>query len=396
MFIRDEYDVIIVGSGPAGSSTALNLAKKGFDVLVVDRNQEIGTPKRCAEGIGIAGLKKSGLSPDKFWIDQEIDGAILFAPNEKRIDVNYNNAAGFIVDRKKFDKWLALKAVENGAQVFAKTYVTDVIKENDYVKGVKLNFMGQEKEVRAKMIIGADGVESVIAKKAGLDVPVRTKLFDSGFQYEMSGIDLLDQRKLEFFLGNEIAPRGYIWIFPKGENRANVGIGIVADHEKTAKYYLDKFVENHERLNKGSVIEVNGGSIPVGGLMKNMVLNGFAVVGDAAHQVHPIHGGGIAEAMIAGKILADVSAECLEKNDVSKEALSKYNKVWWEERGETLSKIEKGREIFEKLSDKQMNLIAEDMTQEKLEDITSGNVSKFLSLTAKVGIQGIKDKIGLK
>jgi digeranylgeranylglycerophospholipid reductase len=190
----------------------------------------------------------------------------------------------------------------------------------------------------------------------------------------MSNIDI-DPDRIELYFGNDsIAPGGYVWIFPKGERTANVGIGVRKPFaKKTAKEYLDDFIASRESLRRGSIIEVNSGAVPVGGLLKNMVAQGFIVVGDAAHQVNPIHGGGISEAFVGGKIAGEIAKEAKDKSDYSEDFLSEYNNRWWEERGNKLQKVCVLREVAERLSDEELNWLADRLTGENLIDFSKSN-----------------------
>lgn len=380
--IRKEFDVIIVGCGPAGSWCAKRLAEYGLEVLILDRNEEIGTPVRCGEGFSENIEKRLNFKIPPNCIAQKINGAFVYSPNGKYVEVK---GFGYVLDRKIFDRWLAIEASNSGAKVIAKSYVYDVIKQKEKILGVKANVVGEDFELKGKIIVGADGVESMIAKKVGINTTCSPLLVDSGFEYELSNISLRDEHKLEIFLGNEIAPRGYVWIFPKGRNRANVGVGIIGNNEKGARYYLDKFIASRKDLKKGSIIEVKGGAIPVGGFLKDMVRDNVILVGDAAHQVNPIHGGGMGEAMTASEIAAKVIKKAVEKNDM--EILKEYNKIWWNERGKTLKKIEKLREIVERLSDDQLNKLAEALEGEDIYDITHGNYIKLVKILLKLGFK---------
>ncbi len=372
--IEEKYDVAVVGAGPGGTSTAKYLAEKGVDVVVFEKRQEIGAPKRCGEGLSESAIKLLGQKIPKRCIAQSIDGAIIYAPNGKKSVIKYKETVGYILERKVYDKWLAEEATKKGAKIISRANVKDVIKDSKgFIKGAVVEWEGKKYKVESSVLVAADGVESTIARKAGLSTVNLLVNIDSGYQFEMSGIDLEDPHKIVFYFGNKIAPRGYIWIFPKGKDRANVGIGIGGSFaKKTAREYLMEFVESNENLRKGSILEVNAGGIPVGGFLKNMVLDGFLVVGDAAHQVNPIHGGGMKEAQIAGRIAAQVIAEALEKGDVSSKTLAKYNELWWEERGKELEKVQKLREVVERLSDDDLNFLAENLSGQDLIDFTHG------------------------
>ncbi len=371
--IPEKSEVVVVGAGPGGSTVARYLAKRGIEVTVFEKRQEIGAPKRCAEGLSAATVEKLGQKIPKRCIAQKINGAVVFAPNGKSVAIDYGKTSGYILERKAYDKWLAEEASRAGARIFAHANVYDVIKENGFVEGVEVEWEGERCRIRSRVVVAADGVESTVARRAGLDTTNALLHIDSGYQFEMSNVEIEDPNKIYLFFGNRIAPRGYIWIFPKGKDRANVGIGICGKFaKKSAREYLLEFVKHNENLKNGSVLEVNAGGIPVGGFLKNMVLNGFLVVGDAAHQVNPIHGGGMKEAQLAGRIAADVIAEALKAGDVSEKMLGKYNEIWWRERGRELEMVQKLREVVENLSDDDLNFLAEHLTGDDLVNFSHG------------------------
>jgi digeranylgeranylglycerophospholipid reductase len=374
--MKEKCDVVVIGGGPGGTSTAKTLADNNIDVMVFEKRPSIGSEKRCAEGVSLDTMniieKKIGKIPNNC-ISQIIKGAIVYAPNGKEIDIDFKESTGAILERKVYDKWLAIMASRSGAYVQTMTNVADVIQDNTYVNGVKGIFQGEKFEVRCNVVVAADGVESTIARKAGLDTTQKLANIESGFQYEMSNIKLRDPSKLELFFGNNIAPRGYLWIFPKGKDIANVGIGI-GNSKLSAKYYVDKFIQEHQHIfSKASIIEVNSGGIPVGGLLDNMVLNGFLAVGDAAHQVNPIHGGGLKEATMAGSIAGEIITRAIKNGDYSQKNLSEYNKIWWKERGNTLKRVEKIKVVVEKLSDKDLNKLADALSGDDLVEFSRGN-----------------------
>lgn len=388
------WDVIVVGAGPGGSKCAQEFAKKGKKTLVIDRKQEIGTPKRCAEGLSARWFKIADQKPSPRWALQEIHGAILIAPSGKKVDIDTRKTqqTGYIIERKMWEKELAAEAIRAGAKYMLKALVYDLIKEDDYVTGVKVQ-QGQDKfELKAKLVIAADGVDSLVARHAGISTNMPTHECDSGYQYEMAGVKLLDKNKLELHFGKSVAPRGYVWVFPKGDDTANVGIGIRGDLEETAKEYLDKWIENNpERFKNASIIEINSGVVPVCAPIKQKVTNGLMVIGDAARMVNPIHGGGIGSALEAGMMAAEIGSKAIDEDNVSAERLKEYEVVWQETRGKQFEKILKVRKFFEQLNDDQLEMIADAVEPEALLELGHGKgLKNILKAMLKMGPSAAK------
>ncbi len=298
--LRESYDVVVIGAGPAGSITARTIAQAGHSVLLVEKRQEIGAPVRCAEGASRAGLEKF-VPIDPRWICAEIRGYRFHAPDGASFTVEPDDV-GYILERKIFDRDLANIAADAGAHVLAKTAARNVLcNESGAIAGVQLSAApGDDVSVRSKIVIGADGVESQVGRWAGLDTVPRLRDMCSAVQYLMAGLDI-DEGICDFYFGTQVAPGGYLWIFPKGKGMANVGIGIAGNRagKITAQAFLDHFVEAN--FPAGSVLGVVAGGIPLGGTLKHMVKDGLMLVGDAAHQAFPHTGGGIENALEAGR-----------------------------------------------------------------------------------------------
>ena len=378
-----DFDVVIVGAGPGGIATAQKCAESKLKTLVLEKDQEIGEPKRCGEGLGGGWVKRLNLKVSKQWAVQDIFGAVLYSPNEKKLEIRMEEIAGYVIERKIFEKVLARDAARAGAKFITKANVFEVIKEKGKVAGVKARVMGEEKEFFCDAVVAADGVESRTARLAGLNTTNALYHVDSGFQYEMAGIDIDSPDLIHLYFGEKISPRGYVWVFPKGKDYANVGIGIAGDNPNTAKYFLDKWIDSHPAIKKGSIIEVNGSSIPVGGFLEKMTLDGLIVIGDAAHHVNPIHGGGMGLAMEAGNIAAEVLAEAKQKNDFSDKTLSLYTKKWYEQRGNQLKGILKKRMMFESMKDKDFETIVSALTGEDILKLASGEMMESAKIITK-------------
>ncbi|MBI4813191.1 MAG: NAD(P)/FAD-dependent oxidoreductase, partial [Methanobacterium sp.] len=130
-----ETDILIIGAGPAGSIAAKHAALNGAKVLLVDKKSEIGAPKRCAEGVSKDGLKKLGVSPNPRWISSDINKVRLVSPNGTDVLLDEDKVKlsemGYVLERKVFDKHMAMDAARAGAHIMVKTIATGMSKEND-------------------------------------------------------------------------------------------------------------------------------------------------------------------------------------------------------------------------------------------------------------------------
>jgi digeranylgeranylglycerophospholipid reductase len=202
----------------------------------------------------------------------------------------------------------------------------------------------------------------------------------------MAGISNIDEQAIHLYYGNDIAPGGYVWVFPKGNTFANVGVGIKAlkDGRETPKKYLDQFIEKHPFIfQNASAVEFNCGGVPVHQTVEALVGDGMMIVGDAAHLVNPITGGGIDLAMISGRMAAEVAVEALQKEDVGTRNLIKYQKKWNARQGKKLKKMFKLQKFTEHLTNEDLNKLANILTSKILEELADGNFSGFVKLLLK-------------
>src|SRR5659263_754870 len=298
--MRSRYDVIGVGAGPGGSITAKTCAEAGLNVLLIEKRQEIGDPVRCAEGVAKEGLIKH-IQPDSRWISAEVKGSKIIAPDGTQIKMSEEDSgdkAGYTLERKVFDRALAQQAAMAGAQVMVKTRATGLLRNNGCIKGINAMYMGETYEIKADIVIGADGVESKVGRWGGIDTSLKPEDIDTCAQFLVSNIEAGEYSK--FFMGEKYTPGGYVWIFPKGPHTANVGLGILGSKCGNVRpiTLLENFMKTY--LPQGKIIEMVVGGVPVGGPIKQTVANGHILVGDAARQSDPLTGGGIINAMDAG------------------------------------------------------------------------------------------------
>lgn len=372
MMTKLKYDVVVVGARVGGSTSALFASKSDVDVLMLEKRQEIGSPVQCAEGVTYNTFETLEIKPNEKYIRSRIKGANIHAPDGRCINYEGGVAEGLVLDRKVFDKELASKAAKSGCDIMVKTAVKDLIIKDHKVCGVIAKHLGETIEVKADVVIAADGIESNMARMAGLKTIQSPQQICSCAQYEMVGVDV-DPNYLEFFFGENVAPKGYVWIFPKGDGVANVGVGIRSS-DKTPLYYLDKFVSKLD----ATPVELNIGGVPVSGPIEKTYTDGLLVVGDAAGHVDPITGGGIHPTITCARIAGEVAAESVKNEDCSSNYLKNYEELWKKEVGKGLSQSAKYRKMADKLSDKDMNSLAEFIENQDIESISKIAALKFV------------------
>ena len=353
--MKDRYDVIVVGAGPAGSTAARFAAAGGANVLLLEKDREIGIPVRCAEGVGEEGLS-SIVEIQPRWISQKISGVYLYSPSGLRVRAAPGEF-GYVLNRKIFDYDLAQMAAQNGVEVQTKSYVYDLLQENGAVQGVHVKILGEHRMIYSKLVIGADGVESRVGRWAGLTT--RTKMHDMETCAQVTAANInVENDHCHFYFGRDRAPGGYFWIFPKGDGIANVGLGISGDFAKlrSAEEYLNQFLS--ERFPQAAVLTKVAGGVPCSATLKKIVSPGLMLVGDAAHQANPVSGGGIVSGMIAGKLAGQVAAEAIKNEDVSEKRLSRYVRLWNKAEGNNHRRMYRVKEGVFKLSDKDLDRTA--------------------------------------
>jgi digeranylgeranylglycerophospholipid reductase len=357
--MRDRYDVIVVGAGPAGSTAARFAAQGGADVLLLEKDREVGVPVRCAEGVGERGLK-SVVKIDPHWIANKITGVEFYSPSGKKVTVQSDDV-GFVLDRKRFDYDLAIMAGNAGSDLRTKANVVDLLRDNGRVCGVCVELLGEIRRIRADIVIGADGVESRAGRWAGLKTRLAMKDMETCVQMTAGNIDVTEEF-IHLFFGSQIAPGGYLWIFPKGGGVANIGLGISGKHSKDNNPldFLDRFMK--EKFPRAVVFTTVAGGVPCAPPMKQLVSDGFLLVGDAAHMSNPVSGGGIVNAMLAARIAGEVAAGAVRDGVFTQKRLAEYEKLWYKGEGGLWYKGEGGKhKRFYKLKEYVYEMTDEDL-----------------------------------
>jgi len=367
--MKSEYDIIVVGAGPAGSMAARFAAEQGVSVLMLEKDRDVGYPVRCGEAISKAGVEEFIPSDDK-WIAAKISKFSFNAPDSSEAIIDFGDA-GYVLERRNFDYELARTAAEAGTEILTRAYVNGLLFNDSKVSGVKYEHNGEQKEVTAKVVIAADGVESRVGRWAGLETYIDFRDMESAVQITAANIPV-DQNTLYFYFGKDVAPNGYFWIFPKGHNKANIGLGVsgLIGKKKSAQSFLDDFMNKH--YPNAPVLTKIAGGVPCSITLDKISGPGIMLVGDAARQVNPLSGGGIASGMIGGKIAGTIAGEAVKQNKL--DHILTYDKAWHDRLGkrhETFNRIKEGIYNF---SDDKFNSIAHSVLKIPIEKRTLGKV----------------------
>ncbi len=338
--MTSRYDVVVVGAGPAGSTAARYAALGGARTLVIERRREVGTPVQCGEFLpAMAELRR--MTPRVPGLDELFEGATpfarartctlrIFSPGGRRYDISFD---GLVLDRDRYEKSRAKAAVSAGAELWTGARVTAVTNES-----VETSRGG----VRARVVIGADGPKSVVARDAGFP-PLHHVAF--GVQYLVRGM-AFDPRVVEMYFG-PVARGGYAWVIPKGDDLANVGLGVQPAPDRTSlrREVLDPFVRMLEARcgRRAEIVRFTAGLIPVGGPRKATVRGNVLLAGDAAGHLMPCNGGGIPTAMICGRDAGEVAASHVREGV----PLVEYERRWRHEMGRELAHAVTTRRIFD-------------------------------------------------
>ena len=311
----EEYDLVVVGSGPAGATLARYAAIGGLSVLLVDKKQELGAPIQCSGAVSRHALEDVDLSLDAEYILEPIYGFAIYDQSGASTKIDYRRLKadeygrgpgkkplGYVVDRRRFDRYCMTQAERSGVEVWLKTEAKNYAVRPDGLCDVVLKRFNQDVIVRCKVVVGADGLMSQVGKWAGLQTHIKITELAGCLQFIVDNVET--EGLLEIITGHEWAPGGYAWVFPKGHGYAEIGLGVIPTMtNKSAQWHLDKFIKQSffkDRFANSKILEVQGGGVPLAAPLRTQYADNLILIGDAARHVNPITGGGIHTALSGG------------------------------------------------------------------------------------------------
>jgi geranylgeranyl reductase family protein len=361
-YLKENYDVIICGAGPAGLYAANCLQKASADqisVLLLDKKSPWKEPVACAEAVSRKIFSRYW-TPKEEWTRQHLDGVYFTSPDMTRVEY-FQADCGLILNRAAFHHEMADKAAELGVECHFEDVVEKLFKAENGLWALKIRSGEGESELHAKVVIDATGPGAKITRH----VPGLEALESGDFDQEAAVFAIAEgiphsRRHIELLFGNRFFAGGYGWVFPRDGETVNVGLVGGRKFLKThpPRSTLEKFI--HEAYPDAKILAFHGGAIPCGQSEHPTAALGVFKAGDSASTVNPISRSGIVEAMKSGKIAAECALEWLSatteeaRREIEKSAYSRWMKI----QGKTHLSYHRGKDGFASVSDEQFNKAA--------------------------------------
>ena len=381
-------DVLVIGAGPGGGNAALQCARQGLSTMLIEDHSAIGTPVHCGECISDLACDNLNLDLPEHVISKRVHGIRVIFPDgtEKCL-----TEEGYVLEKHLFERWIADKAVEAGASMHLshKLSSMDRVEEDGRFVGWKCDGKGEQFPIQAKVVIDASGVAAVCSKVVNIDedTPLNTMgKVVAGMQYEL--LEVPTDGYLDFYIWPKYAEKGYLWMIPKCDGRANVGL-VTEDRPRTKKA-LDEFIgithfKELEQVPPSWKEKGNpafGGTIPISGPFENTHYDGLMLIGDAAGFTSPLFEGGSHLALKSAVYAAETAAAAIAEDDVSAERLAIYAKLWKDE-FPPYDKILRGKNALFDLTDDEMSVMARCLPDEMSDMGVSGKAMVGLRLLSR-------------
>jgi digeranylgeranylglycerophospholipid reductase len=419
-----DYDIIVAGGGLAGlivASSAAYYSNQNIRILVVDRNplpllgRKTVTGWICGDAVGKKPVdymsERIGLRWEPPEIEHPVKGVVAYSPNHESA-ISFDGE-GYLLNRKLLPQKQLRDASKLGIEVKGNTALRSLLVENDTVVGVLGDDLlsNQVFKKSSKLVIDATGVASVLRTNLSVRSFIqkridRVDLEATGryiYNFERASEDksYFDPSYCIIHLDQKVAPGGYAWVFPKGENKVNIGLGVqqkaLAAHNARerdrvrhdVKSLIDDYVKGNPVISNPEIAlderdEGNGwGTWQVSVRRQNdcLVANGFMLVGDSAWMPKPLDAGGIGPAIIAATIAGKDAVEAIETNDMTQSRLWQYNVDYINDYGYKTAGLEVFRRMLQTLSNEDIDYgMKHFLSKMDIDNITDGQHPEFSSL----------------
>jgi geranylgeranyl reductase family protein len=354
-----DYDVIVVGAGPSGATVADTVATAGHRVLVVEEHPEVGRPSHCTGKLSIRAVQELG--PNPTGLQRAVRGATFYSPSLTSFQVARAEAQAYILDRARFDEWLAAKAVDAGANLETGTRAVGVAVTPSHAR-VHLTRNDMSRHLRCRVVVGADGAGSAVARWTGLNARQRGAV-RLAIQSEITGVTPQDGDFVEIYTGRNVAPGFFAWVVPAAEDTVRVGLAV----HPTLGHQLSTFFRGFQRMHTAAGGKLRGGAwgpptihlLPTGDPLSRTVSDRVLLVGDAAGQVKSTTGGGLYFGMLCAKIAGETINDALTSASakLGRASLARYDRRWRTRLGDEIAFSVKTRKFLDSLTDVELDYL---------------------------------------
>jgi digeranylgeranylglycerophospholipid reductase len=357
-----EFDIVVVGAGPAGSATARELSRKGARVSLLEEHDRVGIPVHCA-GLVTPRTMKLAEAPAGLVLNQ-IKGAHIHSPTGRRLTLGGDRVRALVIDRAGLDRALARQAQECGAALVLGTRVVGVERMDGRVR-LHMQRDGHSCQMDTPLVVGADGARSVVAGRNGTLRPPNAAAL-MGAEVQVSG---LDEEFVHVYLGRDVAPGWFAWLIPVDRTHVRVGVGTTQPGQKLRRL-LSTLLSTREELRGARVLRVQGGLIPLKP-SRRLYSDNVLLVGDAAGQVKPTSGGGLHLLMVGARLCARAALTALTKDDPSHRALRGYQSAWDSTMGFEMARERALRRLLLSLTPRELDAIMDTLHQAEFRRLIS-------------------------
>jgi flavin-dependent dehydrogenase len=426
--MNTDYDVIIAGAGVAGMITAASAAKhsnQNLRILVIDRNPMSEVGKKTATGwvCGDAASKKSidyltkhvGIQYSKPELEHKVGGVVAYSPNHESKALF--DGEGYVLNRKLLPQRQLKDAEKLGVEFLFETVADALCYEDDFVTGVQCRSVKDNSLFKKTASLVVDATGSASRLRTGLQIrSYIEKEIDKDYDMESTGRYILtfeigkedstffDPKYCIIHLDQEIAPGGYAWVFPKGPNKVNIGLGVAKrtldqrnqkmGRKDTLQSLIDEYVRRNPSIRNWKLAEGfedrgnerGNWQVPVRRQNDCLVANGYMIVGDAAWMPRPIDAGGIGPAIYAGVIAGRIVTESIQANDTSERGLWKFNTEYVQTYGYRMASFEILRRFLQTITNDELDYgMKHFLAEEDIESIVQREHPEFRRISFTPG-----------